>query len=92
MGHFQTWLACLLSEMSKARFGEELAIFANLLDLLHHGERNNALLVAFPLGVDSRLCLLKCIIFPNVYATSLGSIVLTKVLCVVPRMIVPSLI
>ena len=25
MGHFQTWLACFLSEMATARFGEEYA-------------------------------------------------------------------
>src|SRR5262245_32501371 len=78
--HFQTWLACILPEMSKARFGAELCDLRRPLGFTASRERNNALLVAFPLGVDSRLCLLKCITFPNVYATSLGSIVLTKVL------------
>src|SRR5262245_3937664 len=90
--HFQTWLACSSLRCQRPALVWSFAIFADLLDLPHHGERNNALLVAFPLGVNSCLCLLKCITFPNVYATSLGSIVLTKVLRVVPRVIVPPLI
>src|ERR1700752_1156287 len=49
-------------------------------------------LTEFALGIDSRPCFLQRIAFPNVYATSLGDVVLMKVLRIVPRVIVPSLV
>src|SRR5262252_3758669 len=87
-GPFETGLACFLSDVNGPLWcGPLRSSPASWIYCI-----NNALLVAFPLGADSRLCLLKCITFPNVYATSLGSIVLMKIARVVPRVIVPSLI